>query len=154
MRLIHPKNSPAPLEESLVSKTIHVKKFQGGRETPDEMHRRLGIRKICAICKKPAAIRIKVYVPLKELMNRNMSAVQALMLTNPLGPLAPLPTIPMKFNGTVQQMLKVSDNGFCDLCKSQAEREAAHGPSWAFVEIDRGPGKDKFPTQVPLNYPG
>jgi hypothetical protein len=32
----------------------------------------------------------------------------------------------------------------CKSCKPDLVRQAARGPSWAFVDFDDGPGPDKF----------
>ena len=126
---------------------VHIKKFAGGRETPQEMHRRLGIRKNCALCGHPAAIRIKVFAPLAELIKRTPEYVAGICASNPDGPY--VPTI----DTTYGKMVKISDVGACDLCKTQAEKEAAKGPSWMLVEIDRGPG-NTVAVQVPAGLRG
>jgi hypothetical protein len=36
-------------------------------------------------------------------------------------------------------IVRIIDHVACDLCRVRAEREAAKLPSWAVVEIDRGP---------------
>ena len=124
-------------------KVVHLKKFAGGRETPQEMHRRLGIRKNCVMCKGvPAVIRIKVFAPLAELVKRAPEYVAGIIASNPDGPYVP------SIDTTYGKMVKVSDIGACDLCKTQAEKEAAKGPSWVLVEIDRGPGTT-LSVQVP-----
>lgn len=124
----------------------HVKKFMGGRMTPDEVHRALGLRVRC-LCGQPAAIRIKVLAPLQEVQDRNPQFVAMVAASNPDGPF--VPTIPSKYGNLV----KLSDVGACDNCKTEAERVAAKHPSWCIVEIDRGPGKDKPFGQVPINSP-
>ncbi len=124
-------------------KTRHVKKFMGGRITPDELHRALGIRGVCAICEGPGAIRIKVLVQLDELTKRQPEYVAQIMATNPDGLF--VPTVATTYG----PMVKVSDIVACDNCKVDAERSAAKGPSWALVEIDRGPGKDRAVVQMP-----
>lgn len=125
---------------------LHMKKFDGGRRTPDEVHREYALgNKRCVICKGPPAIRIRVLVQLSELQIRSPDYVIAIAASNPDGPY--VPTIPTKYG----PMVKISDVCFCDLCKVDGEKEAAKGPSWAIVEIDRqGLGKNFNPVvQVP-----
>lgn len=122
-------------------KVRHIRKFMDGRATPQEIHRAIGIRKNCVYCGRPAAIRIKVLIELGELTKRQPEYVAQIMVTNPNGPYVPtIPTI----HGP---MVKVSDVGACDLCRADAEKAAARGPSWAIVEIDRGPVEK---TTVPV----
>lgn len=110
----------------------HMKKFMGGRYTPNEVHRAVGIRKKCSVCSQPAAIRIKVYASLEEMIKRNPNFVAAIMASNPDGQF--VPTIDTKWG----KMMKLSDVGACDNCKTEAEKVAAKHPDWCFVEIDRG----------------
>jgi len=127
-------------------KVVHVKKFDGGRRTPDEVHRELAYGpKRCVICKGKPAIRIRVLMQLSELMARSPEYVNGIIATNPDGPF--VPTIATTYG----PMVKVSDCCFCDLCKVAGEKEAAKGPSWAIVEIDRmGLGRTFKPMiQVP-----
>jgi len=113
-------------------KIIHVKKFAGGRETPQEMHARVAwAGRRCAACKGPPAIRIKVFAPVAELVQRSPQ-LMGVLAARAGGNLPVVPT-------TAGNMLKTSDLCFCALCAPTAERVAAKGPSWAIVEIDRGP---------------
>ncbi len=122
--------------------TRHIKRFMDGRATPDEAHRAIGIRKKCEQCGAPAAVRIKVLVELQELTRRQPEFVAQIMVTNPNGPF--VPTVETKHG----HMVKVSDIGACDLCRVDAERAAARGPSWCIVEIDRRGLSSEFPTLV------
>ena len=36
----------------------------------------------------------------------------------------------------------------CDICRPTLEKEAAKAPSWAVVEINDGPGKDRIISAV------
>lgn len=127
-------------------KIRHTTKFMGGRMTPDELHRQMGLRVKCTGCGQPAAIRIKVLAALDELTAREPELVAAITITNPDG----------RFVPTVQTihgpMVKISDVGACDLCRKTAEIAAARGaPSWCIVEIDRGPGAQNAQVQVPVS---
>lgn len=124
-------NTDAPKQEIL-----HRKKFMDGRETPNEVHRRLGIKKRCVICGQPGAIRIRVFMPYDEAVKRAPNLIAAIMATNPDG--AKVPTVSFRDGETARDFIKASDSAFCDLCKVEAERTAATAPSWAVVEIDRG----------------
>lgn len=132
-------NVPAVTEEAPAKKreVLHRKRFMGGRETPNEVSRRLGIAKQCIVCKRPGAIRIRVFMPLDEAMQRAPNLIAAIMASNPDGP--KVPTVKFKDGSTVREFIKASDSAFCDHCKVEAERTAATAPSWAVVEIDRGP---------------
>lgn len=117
---------------------IHVEKFDKGRSTPDEMHRKLSYGgKRCAGCgsNKPA-IRIRVLMTAADLMKENAELAGVIMAMNRENP-GRLPTIETKYGG----MVLVSDCVFCDICKTGAERAAAHPPRYAkdkvIVEIDR-----------------
>lgn len=115
---------------------LHRKRFMDGRETPNEVHRRLGIAKKCIVCSRPGAIRIRVFMPLDEAMQRAPNMIAAIMASNPDGP--KVPTVTFKDGSTPREFIKASDSAFCDFCKVEAERTAATAPSWAVVEIDRG----------------
>lgn len=119
------------------SPVIHRKKFMDGRETASEVHRRLGIKKKCAVCGGPGAIRIRVFMPLDEAMQRAPNLIAAIMASNPDGP--KVPTVTFRDGSTPREFIKASDSAFCDNCKVEAERVAGQSaPSWAVVEIDRG----------------
>jgi hypothetical protein len=97
------------------------------------------------MCNGKPAIRIRVLAPLKELTERSPEFVAGVIASNPEGPF--VPTIATTYG----PMVKLSDVAFCDLCKTEAERTAAKGPSWYIIEIDRqGLGKNYGPlVQVP-----
>lgn len=111
---------------------VHIKKFDGGRSTPDEMHRKFafGPRR-CHSCGGPPAIRIKVLMEAKEMLARSPDVAATIIALNKEGPF--LPTVATKYG----PMVLVSDICACDLCKTEAEKAAAKGPSWCIVEIDR-----------------
>jgi hypothetical protein len=127
-------------------KVHHIKKFADGKETPEEMHRRLAFAGgKCLGCGGPPAIRIKTFAPVDEMVKRNPGLVARLMAMNPNGPF--LPTV-KTVNG---EMLLISNIYACDRCKVTAEKQAAKGPSWVLVDIDRGPPKMSPVSQVPIN---
>lgn len=113
---------------------LHINKFDGGNRTPDEYHREHGFSRTsrkCAVCGAPSAIRIRVLIALDELTRRQPEYVAQIAASNPNGPY--VPTVKTKYG----DMVLISDVGACDNCKTAAEVEAAKGPSWAIVEIDR-----------------
>ncbi len=124
----------------------HIKKFMGGRMTPEELHRAVGLRVKCTGCDQPAAIRIRVFAALDELTKRHPEFVAAVAVSNPEGPF--VPTVATQYG----PMVKISDIGACALCRKKAEVAAARGaPSWCIVDIDRGPGPDRPQVQVPMH---
>jgi hypothetical protein len=126
--------SGAPVTQK--QEVLHRKTYMGGREKPSETHRRLGIKKKCITCGRPGAIRIRVFMPYDEAVQRAPNMIAAIMASNPDGPF--VPTMDFKDGSTVRKFIKASDSAFCDFCKVEAERVAATAPSWAVVEIDRG----------------
>ena len=127
-----------------MSKGGPITKFMDGRMTPNEAHRALGIRKKCAGCGRPAAIRIRVLADLKELTKQQPQFVAAIAASNPAGPFVPV--VPTKYG----PMVMLSDIGACDLCRKTAEVTAAQSPSWCIIDIDRGPNeRNKVVAQVP-----
>ena len=121
-----------PKPEEKKKEVLHRKTFMNGQMTPEEAHRAYGIRKKCAVCGKPAAIRIKVLADLAELTKRQPEFVAAIITSNPEGQF--VPTI----DTTYGKMVKLSDVGACDNCKQDAEKASAKHPEWCMVEIDRG----------------
>ena len=127
-------------------KVLHTKKFMNGLLTPQEAHRKWGINRRCVHCNGPGACRIKVFMPLDELLKRAPNFVAALMATNP-DESGKLPTARFKESAGDKQgkdYIKASDTVWCDHCKTEARLTAArNSPSWAVVEIEEGP-QDKI----------
>jgi hypothetical protein len=95
------------------------------------------------LCGRPAAIRIKVYYPPKELIERQPELAALLMASSESGGLPVMRT-------TKGPMVPVSMTGACALCQKAAEKEAAKAPSWCLVEIERGPDPtNKIQSHVP-----
>ncbi len=114
---------------------VHMKKFgQATGETPQEMHARLAWRGRRCQCGGAPAILIRVMAPFKELYLRSPEVIEAMAMSDPDHPGA-LPIIPTTYG----PMIKTSEVVACVRCAPAAERAAAQGPSWALVEIDRGP---------------
>lgn len=134
------------MAEEKKKENIHRKKLLNGMMTAEELHRALAIRQRCLKCKGPAAIKIRVWVEVGDLEQKQPWVAAAIKNANPEGPY--IPTTAMTYG----QMVLVSEVGACDLCKTEAEKEAAKAPDWAFVEIDRGPGRDKTVVSVPGTF--
>ncbi len=126
------------------SETIHRKTFMGGRETPTDVHRRLGVAQKCFGCGAPGAIVIRVFVEKKELFDKNPDMAALIMANSPDGM---IPTAKMIYG----DMVRVSQKAFCTACSPAAERAAADAPDWALVEISRGP-IEKTVVSVPRSY--
>jgi glutaredoxin len=125
-----------------MSETIHLKKFMGGQMTPNEAHRKLafgGHRCDSGGCGQPAAIRIRVFAPADEVMQRSPEFLIQLAAKNE----GQIPVVDFRQG----KYIRISEVYACDHCKGDAERAAAKGPSWTCVEIDRGI-PDKVQVQV------
>jgi len=127
---------------------IHLKKFMNGEFKPSEVHAALALGKRCTICKGPPEIRIKVWRRLDELEQECPDIIALIKGTNPNGPY--VPSAKMKFGGSVREMVCISDNCFCKLCKKEAEVTVARSPhsDRCFVEIERNI-KDTIQAAVP-----
>ena len=119
----------------------HIQKFIKGDLTAREMHI-AAMNKKCEQCGRPASVRLRVLVLLDELVQRNPEFVAQVMVSNSDGTCT-VPTIPTKYG----PMVKISDVGACDSCRSAAEIAAAKCPSWCLVEISVPP-EDKNPVHI------
>lgn len=129
-----------------MAENIHRKKLFDGMVTADELYRAIAIRQKCLRCKGPAAIKIRVWVEVNDLEQKQPWVAAAIKNANPSGRY--IPTTAMTYG----QMVLVSEVAACDGCKAEAEKQAAKAPDWAFVEIDRGPGKDNAVVSVPSSF--
>lgn len=127
------------------AETIHIKKFQDGRETPTDMHRRLGVAMKCIGCGQAAAIVIRTFVTIEDLYAKQPELAGLIMARNPDGPY--VPTTKMKFGN----MVRIAQAGACTRCAPDAERAAAKAPDWCLVEVSRGP-KEKIVVSVPKTF--
>jgi glutaredoxin len=123
---------------------IHIKKFQSSNrhgDTPNEAFRRgtFGHNR-CTECGGPPAIQIRVFMPVDEMQRRSPNVLAALM-ADCMSCGEDLPTIALKSSPVADPKphLCVSNVFACDQCKATAEKAAAHGPSFAIIEISRGP---------------
>lgn len=125
-----------------MGKVVHIKKFGHlTGETPTEMHRRVtwkGAR--CTACTAPAAIRILTFIPVEELKVRAPNVYAGLVHDcASRGEELPVTKLRSSKVSDPKPYLCTSTVFACDHCKATAEKAAAHAPSFAIVEIDRGP---------------
>ena len=132
---------------------LHRRQLFGGRMTAMEVHQKYAWKDAkCGGCGRTPVIMIRVLVTKDDLLRHgDPSTLAALMVSNPDGTNS-IPTFPTKYG----PMVVASKTFACEQCKLTAETAAARGPSWALVEIDRGPGPDGATSQVPevLRAPG
>lgn len=123
---------------------IHVRRFMGGRMSPFELWQAIGVGKRCEGCGGPAVIRIKTYIPEKDLIREaDPRLLAALVATNPAHD-GTLPGRNMReASGTIVKFIKMGDIGACALHRQDAEVAASKHPDFWFVEIDRGPDQLK-----------
>lgn len=118
-----------------------MQKFMDGKMTPEEVWRKLVLhRRVCAGCGSPkCAILIRVFMPLQEAMERNLALVTYMHRWAVMQGIDQIPTV--DFGNPPEPFIRASETGWCDNCKSAAEKQAARGPSWCVVEIEKGPGE-------------
>jgi hypothetical protein len=113
---------------------IHgIKKFMGGRMTPEEIHAQLGVGKPCKGCQRPALIVIRSLCTLKDWKDKVSAGFQ--QLVGALTPDGHPPTFPTKYG----PMICIGELFVCKSCAPAAERVAAKHPDWILIEINRGP---------------
>ena len=116
----------------------HMKRFDGGRRTPNEYHREHAFPPSaeCAGCGGPPAVRAIVLAELKEAIKHRMvpasldgriTAAVARTLVDLRGPSGPV------------KHARISATYSCDNCRKTMEVALAKAPSWCIVEINEGP---------------
>jgi hypothetical protein len=118
-----------------------VEKFAGGEMSPNELHRALafGGRK-CDACGAPAAIQIKMFLPLSDVLTKAPEWAMKEALKNE----GKLPIVEFKHGKHVRVCMTYA----CERCRAEAERIAVKAPSYCVVEIDEGPeAKNPVTTQ-------
>jgi hypothetical protein len=126
------------------NKKIHVRNFYSATGmTPEQMH----VEALNAKCPCGAAATTRAisYAKLDELMQR--TGGQELIGRLLVAHRGQLPVIEFTYG----KFVKIGEVFACNLCRPTMEREAAKGPSWVLVHIDRGPGPEKPLVQVPGN---
>lgn len=118
-----------------MNKNIHgLKKFDNGRRTPQEMHSQYAFRpgEVCAVCGAPPLTTITSFGEEKEMIKRD-NRLLLLRMANPESYAA------MRVETRMGPYLRIGRVVACVQCTPALEKAAAKHPSWAFVEIDRGP---------------
>lgn len=125
----------------------HMKKFAGGRMTPEEMHQKyafpIGAKCLCGRRPRYRAI---VMMPLDEARKR-MPGLDEIMNADPVAFMQQLVKIRENKTDADHQLktyLRVSVTYSCKACRGQMDRALAKAPSWAIVEINEGPENAKI----------
>ena len=113
---------------------IHRRKNFDGRETAQQVHAELAwFGEKCHACGGPPALKVHVFLLLSDMTAATREAV---MFEIGMGRVAPV-------HGPRGMAVRWTTKVACARCAPALERAAARGtPSWACVEIDRGPGPD------------
>jgi len=115
--------------------------FKRGDATPQEVHRKLAFGgKGCDVCSAPAAIRVRMFLPLADVLAKSPEWAMKEAAKNE----GKLPLVDFKHGKHV----RVSQAYACERCRATLEREAAKAPSYCVVEIDEGP-EPTAPVSVP-----
>jgi hypothetical protein len=120
-----------------VSKIIHSKKFADGRMTPQEffVKNSFPIDAKCE-CGRPPWAQFSVYVPLDEAKKRGMlSGLEG--VESELFKL--LIQLRQHKNAKPTPHVLASRAYSCKQCLPEANKQAARGPSWAFVDVIEPP---------------
>jgi hypothetical protein len=114
---------------------IHRDKLFGGRTNAMDLHRRLawGGKKCDGCGAADTAIRIQTFVALNDM---SMATRMEIEFRISLGQLHTI-------NTAAGRAIRTGIMHACPRCSPALERAAAKGPSYAIVDIDRGPGEDK-----------
>lgn len=119
---------------------IHSTKLFGGRTTAMELHRKLAWKNHpCDGCgAKDTSLRVQTFVLLSDMSLDTRLAIEYQVS---IGKLHTIKTPSGK-------AIRTGIQHACPRCSPALERAAAKGPSYAIVDIDRGPGEDKPMIQV------
>jgi hypothetical protein len=117
----------------------HRRKLFNGKTTAEEFHRKHAFRpgERCTGCGGPPAITVRVFLPLDEIVKRQGEAIGRLLITKPDA------FVGLCIETIHGVYVRASQVHACTVCAPALERQAAKAPSWALVEINRGPGPDK-----------
>lgn len=122
---------------------LHVRKFDhanGGRRTPAEVHRELGLGGAkCTFCGDPAGMKGMVYAEADEYAKRDPQGFMVLYQRVGGDP---------SFDSKYGRIVKVQEVFGCDRCKKAAVHFLAKKPDWMFTEIDEMGLDSSHPTQV------
>jgi hypothetical protein len=122
-------------------RAVHVKKFDGGKRTPAEVHRQLVFAgKTCSTCDQPAAVAAKMLGDDEEFRRRHPDAYMLLIAKFGGDP---------SFETKWGRMVTIEVIYACDRCKDGMRRFVAHRTQdWMHVDFDEGGLESSYPTQV------
>lgn len=119
----------------------HIKRFDGGRRTPQEYHNAFAFPPgaKCSGCKARPQVRAIVMVSAKDA--ERMGWIPPGAGANPRAFPEIVPVLVKLREGGPQgtDYVRVSVAYACSVCAPEMERTLAKAPSWAVVEIGRGP---------------
>lgn len=121
--------------------TIHVRKFDGGRRTPAEVHRELALGgRSCSTCDGPAAVAAKLVADDEEFRRRHPDAYMALIARFGGDP---------AFETKWGRMVTVEVIYACDACRGGLARfVASRAKDYMHVEFDESGLESSYPKQV------
>jgi hypothetical protein len=121
-----------------MSRTLNVEKFLNGTLTPQEFKaaHTFGPFAKCSGCGKPPLIEATVFVPYDEAVKRQLvppghEASQEILDVSIM--------LRTGCNGALEPHVRLSKAYSCRACQPDFERALAKSPSWAVVDINRGP---------------
>jgi hypothetical protein len=128
---------------------IHREKLFGGKFTAEEAHaahvfkgqKCAGIEAGCIGKLGIGSIVIRTFMSVKDLKARDPNGFGLLCEIDPDAVARMLVSFKGS-DGRPVPYVRIATVYACKHCAAAAERAAAHGPSYAVVEIDRGPGAD------------
>lgn len=115
---------------------IHVKRFMGGRQSPEQVHRELAWNGAwCGGCgSKAPVIRIITFAPFDELDKRDEGKMWLMQVALQNGGRVPI----VEF--TYGKFVRLGKVYACAGCRKDAEVASARGkPDWVLVEIQEAP---------------
>lgn len=120
-------------------KLRHTRRFMQGRMTPEELHAQLGVAAPCKGCGAPGLYTARIYILISDL-KPDMLAVMRMMHGS-----GSLPTVALKPGPAVCVSHVVS----CKRCWPSMQKALLKAPSYAWCDIDMGPGPERTLVQVP-----
>lgn len=123
-----------------MSKVQHIRKFDGGRRTPQEYHAEFGFppNAKCAACSAKPTVRAIVMMSLDDAEKRGLAPPGSSKMPMLFPALQPV-LVQLREAGSPRWYVRVSLAYSCSRCRAGFERELAKAPSWAVVEINDGP---------------
>lgn len=118
-----------------MSENIHRRRFMGGAETPQEVHRKVVYAGKKCPCGLPPASRAITFAPVSELRARDPERIIWLAQQNG----GQVPVVEMNTGTSVQKFIRLGEVFACDICKPALAKAMAQLPSWVLVDWDEGP---------------